>query len=126
MEDRSKKRISSLPENKATLSDALRAAFASVRAVLVGSLPFFGLIFIAWITGIAEDTKETVGFAVAMGGFFITYALLVGFIETLWPSRDKIRVGNYGEWPQKAAILFFVWLGVYLYIVAVLVTQFFP
>ncbi len=126
LKDESDERGSSLSDKNVTLSDALRASIASVGAVLLGSLPFFGIIFIAWLTGIAGDTKEIVFFSVAMAGFFITYALLVGFIETRWPSREKIRVGNYGLWPKKAAILFPVWLGVYIYIVALIVTLLFP
>lgn len=110
-------------ENKATFSDAMHAALLGVPAGLMGSLPFFVLVFIGWLTGVAGSTKETLGWSIGALGFFMSYGALVGFVETRWPSRTKIRVGNYGLWPQKTAILFFVWLPIYFFLAGLIAIQ---
>jgi len=117
-------------DDKPSLSDAIRASVAMIPGALIASLPFYFGMLILWL--IDEGREITVNtipkvidaliFTVASAGFFITYALLVGFVETRWPSQEKVRFGNYGLVPKKTAYLFPFWLGVYIYVSALIFT----
>ena len=70
--------------------------------------------------------NEVIGLIVLFGGFFITFFLLVRFIESKWPSKSKVQFGRFGLLPKHTGIFFFIWLAIYLYLFSLITTTLFP
>jgi len=68
----------------------------------------------------SADNRELFESIIYLVGFIVSYYLLARFIEIRWPSRMRIRFGNYRRIPISAVILFVVWLFVYQYFVNVM------
>ena len=69
--------------------------------------------------------KELIAMLVWFAGFFLSYVILFRIIDSRWSTETKVKFGNFGLMPKHGAILFVVWLAVYLFLSGVIVRNFF-
>jgi intracellular septation protein A len=65
---------------------------------------------------VSDEIKEWISIAVFVGGFLISCIALITVIESRWPSSTHVQFGRFGPMPRRAAIVFFLWLAIYIYI----------
>lgn len=73
----------------------------------------------------STSVNEIIGLIIFIAGFMLTFIVLARLIESKWPSKNRIKFGNFGLVPKHTGIFFFIWLAIYLYLFSLIYTKIF-
>lgn len=73
----------------------------------------------------STSVNEIIVLLIFIGGFVLTFVFLAQIIESKWPSKDRVRFGNFGLVRKHTVIFVFIWLAIYLYLFSLIYTKIF-